>query len=157
MNFDQFCCSVCPNCSQNDAWITGVCLSFPAIPSSSSFLCHSLFFTWYVKVLFSDWVHGGSFSLMVLGMNFRGRPLSGLCGRGDAEVGPLPFDVKFSCICRSQCQLRSSFIVFVNLYARVLVSEAPDVDFKYFILFSRQYGQFVTHCCLHHLTVQWVF
>jgi len=28
---------------------------------------------------------------------------------------------------------RSSFIVFVNLYARVLVSEAPDGDFKYLI------------------------
>lgn len=53
---------------------------------------------------------------------------------GDVEVGPVTFfDVKFSCICRSQCQLQSSFIVFVNLYARVSVTESPDVDFKYFI------------------------
>lgn len=72
------------------------------------------------------------------------------------EVNLLPFDVKFSCICCSQCQLQSSFIVFVNLYASVLVSEAPDVDFKYLIL-SCQYGKFETRYCLHHLTAQWVF
>lgn len=53
--------------------------------------------------------------------------------RVDAEVGLLPFDVKFLCVCRSQCQLQSSFIVFVNLYACVLVSGASDVDFKYLL------------------------
>lgn len=77
---------------------------------------------------------------MVLDMNFRSKSHfldvifeTALRITANAEVGLVTFDVKFSCICRSQCQLLSSFIVFVNLYARVLVSKAPDVVFKYLI------------------------
>lgn len=57
------------------------------------------------------------------------------------EVGrSVTFLVKVSCICRSESQLQSSFTVFVNLYASVLVSEAPDVDFKYLIFHDSMTG-----------------
>ena len=88
---------------------------------------------------------------MILDIYFKGtsNPRKALRIRADSEEvisrsARYLFDVKFSCICRSQCQLQSSFIVFVNLYARVLVSEAPDVDFKSFS-FHNSMAKFVTH------------
>ena len=92
----------------------------------------------------------GMSHLQILSSNSCAHPKRrGWC-RGSARY---LFDVKFSCICRSQCQLQSSFIVFVNLYARVLVSEAPDVDFKYLIF----HDSMASLWQMHHLKVQWVF
>lgn len=68
------------------------------------------------------------------------------------EVGSVPFCCKvlINLLQAFWCQLQSPFIVIVNPYASVLVSEAPDVDFKFLIL-SWHYGKFVTHYCMHNL------
>lgn len=136
IDFHQFCCSA--------ACITGVsffslCPSLPSILFPVSFLCHFLSFYLTCKgYFFLIKSTAASFASWSLRAHFwissqHSSEQIHKCRGGDLEVGLLPFDVKFSCICRSRCQLQPSFIVFVNLYARVLVSEAPDVDFKYLI------------------------
>lgn len=114
-------------------------------------------FIWHFKLLLSLWVWGSDSQSWI--WTYKVNLISGF-HHGTTQSANLDvwvrrgrsvtFDVKFSCICCSQCQLQSSFIVFVNLYASVLVSEAPDVDFKYLIFH-------VSMESLRHITVQWVF